>query len=295
MTCKINKILIHKKSELKNINLYISNYKLHLLLIAIYYFQLFFFTMVEMAFPEGTLKKDERIVSGLTTLLFYSVLSYFVVRIKDIFIKNWIRSIQYNPSMRNYTFWVCRIIIEWFKAIIVIVCLREQGMKYHPRALTTGLTFTYYAFTEKIFVDMICSLVTYFGFEFLDSLEHLIIPIVLNLYTLSASAGVILKMLFTTDAKYAILASYFVLYLRFKDVLYNYVKVLEVEKQTYASFRIASDKDIQEWDDICAVCLNRMSRAKITPCNHLFHPNCLKQCLKSSFQCPLCKHEFVKE
>lgn len=256
-------------------------------------FQVFFFTMVEIAFPDKTVKKDERIVAGLTALLFYSVIGYFIMRIKDIFVKNWRRSLHNDYTLRNCLFWVCKLVIEWLKAVIVILCLREQGMKYKPRFLPTVLTFSYYACTEKVFMSILQDFVSYFNIGPLENLEHLIVPIVLNSYTLGASTFVIARLATTNDAKYAFLASYFVVYLRIKDLIYNYIKVLIVERQTYASFKVATDKDIEEWDDICAVCLNRMSRARITPCNHLFHPSCLKQCLKTSYQCPLCKCDFV--
>lgn len=256
--------------------------------------QLFFFTMIEIAFPDLTIKKDERVVSGLTSLLFYSVIGYFVGRLKEIYMKNWRGSNMGASTLRNFLFWMAKVVMEILKASIVVICLREQGMKYKPRIYSMALTFTYYICTENIFMEIFRDIITYFNFEIFESLEHLIVPIAMNIYTLLTGSFVILKLLFTPDAKYALLASYFVIYLRLKDLLFNYINVLKVERETYASFRPATERDILDWDDICAVCLNRMSRARITPCNHLFHPNCLKQCLKSSYQCPLCKRDFIK-
>lgn len=250
--------------------------------------------MVELAFPDLTLKKDERIIAGLSTLLFSSVIGYFATRLKDICVKSWSRPLISNSSLRHCLFWIVKTIMEWLKAVIIIVCLREQGINFRLRLLTTVITFTYYMCTEKIFTEIIKDGITYFSFEKLENLEHLIVPIILNIYTILSSSVVIIKLLFTTETKGALIASYFLVYLRIKDLIYNYLNVLILERKTYATFRPATDKDIQQWDDICAVCLNRMSRARITPCNHLFHPYCLKQCLKSSYQCPLCKSDFVK-
>lgn len=236
-------------------------------------------------------KKDERIITGLSTLLFYSVIGYFFSRLKDVYNNNYGRPT--TNSMRNYLKWLCRIILEWLKALIIVICLREQGLSMKPKLYYNTITFIYYIATEKVFLDTLPNVIAYFNFDYFESLEHLYIPIILYLYTIISGTGITLYLLTTSHSRYALFSSYFIIYIRTKDLIYNYIKTLNLEKETYASFRQATDRDLKNWDDICAVCLNNMSRARITPCNHLFHPQCLKQCLKTSFQCPLCKHDFV--
>lgn len=225
--------------------------------------------------------------------MFYSVFGYFVNRLREIYLNDWTRPRRTNNLYRDYSQWLFKIAIEWAKAIIVVVCLREQGMNYHPNVFYNVVTFLYYICTEKIFGELIEAFITYLRLDLLDALEHLYVPIILRLYTALASVGLIIYLLCTQYAKYALLSSYFLLYLNLKDLISNYIYPLMLEKQTFASFRMASMEDIEEWDDICAVCLTTMSKARITPCNHLFHPHCLKRCLKSSFQCPLCKQTFL--
>lgn len=254
-------------------------------------FQLFFFTMCSLALMESTIRKDERIVTGLSTLLFYSVIGYFVSRIRDMYYKNYAR--PSTSTVRNYLKWIFRIVIEWLKAAVIIICLREQGLNMKPNFYYNSITFLYYVATEKVFLDTLPNIVAYFNFDCLESLEHLYVPITLYLYTIVSGSGITLYLLTSAHARHAIFSSYFIIYIRIKDLIHNYIKVLNLEKETYASFRIASEKELKNWDDICAVCLNNMSRARITPCNHLFHPQCLKQCLKTSFQCPLCKQDFI--
>ncbi|GJQ66469.1 hypothetical protein Trydic_g4466 [Trypoxylus dichotomus] len=261
--------------------------------------QLFFMTLCEVAIirsklPQTYNKKDEKLITGLTTLLFYSVFGYFVNRLKEIYLNDWSRPRRTNNVYRDYSHWLFKVAIEWAKAIIVVICLKEQGMNYHPNAFYNIVTFAYYLCTEKIFCEIIEAATTSLNLDTLDALEYLYVPLILRTYTALSSTILILSLLRTQYARYALVSSYFLLYLNMKDLCSNYVYPLVLEKQTFASFRVASVKDIEDWDDICAVCLTTMSKARITPCNHLFHPYCLKRCLKNSFQCPLCKQTFIR-
>lgn len=188
-----------------------------------------------------------------------------------------------------------QIVVEWLKAAAVAICLREQGMKYQQDTKYTLITLSYYICTEKLFLETLPNIISTFNLETLDNLEHLYVPIVMNLYALILGTIFNIYLSTTIYATFAIASSYFLIYLRLKDLYCNYIKKLNMEKRTFASFRFASDRELREWNDICAVCLNTMSRAKITPCNHFFHPTCLKQCLQVSFKCPLCKQSFVTQ
>ncbi|CAH0551871.1 unnamed protein product [Brassicogethes aeneus] len=239
------------------------------------------------------LKTDRSVVMALTTILFYSVMSYFVTRIKDICANNRVRSIDTTRSFRNYTKWICKIILEWLKAIVVVICLKEQGINYEPSLQYSLLTFGYFMCTEKIFIEIFPRAMEYLELNALENLEHMYIPLIMNMAAIAA--GLIVSF-YTVSVEYypfVMFSVYFLIYLRCKDAYYNYWECIVTEKETYSSFRTATERDIKKWNDICAVCLNRMSRARITPCNHLFHPFCLKQCLRNSYFCPLCKQHFI--
>lgn len=166
-------------------------------------------------------------------------------------------------------------------------------MKYQQDSLYAALTVSYYICTEKLFLEIFPSIVACLNLDFMDNLEHFYVPIVMNLYALILATAFNVYLSKTVYLVFAAASSYFVIYLRLKDLYCNYIKKLNLEKRTFASFKQATEKELQEWNDICAVCLNSMSRARITPCHHFFHPICLKQCLQVSYKCPLCKQSFV--
>ncbi|KAG5671481.1 hypothetical protein PVAND_001676 [Polypedilum vanderplanki] len=62
--------------------------------------------------------------------------------------------------------------------------------------------------------------------------------------------------------------------------------------QKIASLPEASSEELQKFDDVCAICYQEMTSAKITRCRHYFHGVCLRKWLYVQDKCPLC-HEIV--
>uniref|UniRef100_A0A182U9Y9 RING-type domain-containing protein n=1 Tax=Anopheles melas TaxID=34690 RepID=A0A182U9Y9_9DIPT len=54
----------------------------------------------------------------------------------------------------------------------------------------------------------------------------------------------------------------------------------------------ATIAQLQQFDDVCAICYQDMTSAKITRCNHYFHGVCLRKWLYVQDRCPLC-HEII--
>lgn len=52
----------------------------------------------------------------------------------------------------------------------------------------------------------------------------------------------------------------------------------------------ASRRQLEEFDDVCAICYQELQSARITRCNHYFHGVCLRKWLYVQDICPLC-HE----
>lgn len=84
-------------------------------------------------------------------------------------------------------------------------------------------------------------------------------------------------------------------------VLHLYVNVYLSLKDGWRSVRLrrlvnqklnilphASTERLAETQDVCPICLEELSSARITPCNHLFHMFCLKKWLNVQNKCPMC-------
>ncbi|XP_017276859.1 RING finger protein 145 [Kryptolebias marmoratus] len=54
------------------------------------------------------------------------------------------------------------------------------------------------------------------------------------------------------------------------------------------SLPTASNAQLEQYNDICAICFQDMNSAVITPCSHFFHAGCLKKWLYVQETCPLC-------
>lgn len=50
----------------------------------------------------------------------------------------------------------------------------------------------------------------------------------------------------------------------------------------------ATPEQLKELNDVCAICYQELTSAKITLCNHYFHSTCLRKWFNHNDQCPLC-------
>uniref|UniRef100_A0AAX7U7G2 RING finger protein 145 n=1 Tax=Astatotilapia calliptera TaxID=8154 RepID=A0AAX7U7G2_ASTCA len=61
------------------------------------------------------------------------------------------------------------------------------------------------------------------------------------------------------------------------------------------SLPTASNTQLQQYNDICAICFQDMTSAVITPCSHFFHAGCLKKWLYVQETCPLCHSQLKSQ
>lgn len=244
-------------------------------------------------------------LTGLYSLMFYNVIAYCVSYIKELIEKEdwspYVNMTQYS-NMKHVAMSATKIVLEWTKAITFIITVTfmllvfglEQGLEYYqPTTLYSFITWTYYMCTEKIFIQFFPALLLFLRLHVLEALEALYAPVILRYYTITLATTLSVVLLFYGQFKFAFIASYLTVYLKAKDTILNSLKQLRDEQASLARFRHATPDEIQNWDDVCAVCLSHMERARVTPCQHLFHADCLRLCLKSSYNCPICKREYV--
>jgi len=56
----------------------------------------------------------------------------------------------------------------------------------------------------------------------------------------------------------------------------------------------ATEEDINKHNDVCAICYQEMTVAKITRCRHMFHSICLRKWLYMQDNCPMCHEKLYK-
>ncbi|XP_054011566.1 uncharacterized protein LOC128894119 isoform X1 [Hylaeus anthracinus] len=241
----------------------------------------------------------------LYTLMFYNVITYCVSYIKELIEKeDWSPyvTLTERSNIKHLAMSATKIVLEWTKAVTFIVTITfmllvfglEQGLEnYKPSASYTVITWTYYSATEKVFAEMFPSILKFFQSETFESMEELYAPVILRIFTIVTSALFILILVPVASWRFLLVATYLNVYLRLKDLVQQSGATLQREREILNRYRKATREEIEEFDDVCAVCLCNMTKARITPCHHLFHADCLRQCLKASDTCPTCKRELI--
>ncbi|KAJ3648922.1 hypothetical protein Zmor_020690 [Zophobas morio] len=269
--------------------------------------QLVFFMMCDRvllcSFGGGNCPQKK--VTGLYSLMFYNVIAYCVSYIKELIEKeDWSVTVNmtHHSNIKHVAMSATKIVLEWTKAITFIITVTfmllvfglEQGLEhYQPTALYTFITWSYYMCTEKVFIELFPPLLVFLKLKYLEALEALYAPVVLRCYTVSVAAVLVIFLCFYGQVRFTCIACYLTVYLRIKDMVANCLKALRNEQAILGQFRHATADEIENCDDVCAVCLSPMERARVTPCHHLFHATCLRQCLRASDNCPMCKREYT--
>lgn len=265
--------------------------------------QIVFFIMCDKVLLNSI--SGQKKYTGLYSLMFYNVIAYCTSYIKELIEKeDWsvTVNITQHSNIKHVAMSATKIVLEWTKAITFIITVTfmllvfglEQGLEhYQPTALYTFFTWTYYMCTEKVFVDMFLPLLLLLKIKSLEALEPFYAPVILRYYTISLASIFVLLSAFYATSTFSCCALYLTVYLRAKDMVLNSLKRLRTEQAVLGQFRHATDEEIENCDDVCAVCLSHMERARVTPCQHLFHANCLRQCLNNSHNCPICKREYT--
>lgn len=239
----------------------------------------------------------------LYTLMFYNVIAYCVSYIKELIEKeDWSPyvTLTERSKIKHLAMSATKIVLEWTKAVTFIVTVTfmllvfglEQGLEhYKPSTPYTIITWIYYMATEKVFVEMFPTALGFLQLEALENIENLYAPVILRCFTISLSALFIILLIPSASWRLLFVACYLNIHLRTKELARNSGAVLKREREILNRYRKATNEEIERFDDVCPVCLSAMTKARVTPCHHLFHADCLRQCLKTSDTCPMCKRE----
>ena len=82
---------------------------------------------------------------------------------------------------------------------------------------------------------------------------------------------------------------YFKVWKRLKDGYYVFT-LMKNCREKMNSLTWATNEELNNHDDVCSICYQGMSSAKITPCGHFFHQGCLQKWINDNNTCPLCSY-----
>lgn len=270
-------------------------------------FQLVFFMLCDRVLlcSFGGHHCPQKKVTGLYSLMFYNVIAYCVSYIKELIEKeDWSITVNMtqHSNIKHLAMSATKIVLEWTKAVTFIITVTfmllvfglEQGLEhYRPTALYTFVTWTYYMCTEKVFVDLFLPTLLLLKIKSLEALEQFYAPVLLRFYTIGWAVLMAICLMLLGQFHFAFFAFYITVYLKVKDTIFNCLRTLKREQAMLGQFRCATLEEIENCDDVCAVCLCPMERARVTPCQHMFHACCLRECLNNANNCPICKREYV--
>ncbi|ODM97069.1 hypothetical protein Ocin01_09611 [Orchesella cincta] len=266
--------------------------------------QMVFFSLCDRALGL----RDRQRVTSMYSLLFYNAMTYCFAYIKELVEKeDWSMKIQLTPSsnIMHLAMTATKIALEWTKAvtfIVTIVCMLlvlglEQGLQnYCPTPVYILITVSYYIMTEKTIQDSIPNVLIYVpDDQFQDQilgLEKIHAMLAIKLLTTLANLLFLIPMF--RSLRITLLTLYINVWLQYKSS--KMIKTqLDRELELVANFRQATEEDFsaKDEDDVCPICLGQMKSARVTPCQHMFHTNCLRLCVKNLNNCcPICKREF---
>lgn len=71
------------------------------------------------------------------------------------------------------------------------------------------------------------------------------------------------------------------------------LKLRHQVNQKLNSLPMATQDEIDILQDVCAICLDELKVAKVTPCKHYFHSLCLRKWLNIQSKCPMCHSSII--
>ncbi|XP_045131331.1 uncharacterized protein LOC123516203 isoform X1 [Portunus trituberculatus] len=258
--------------------------------------QLVFFTMCERLLME------QQKLTSLYTLMFFNVIIYCVAYVKEVVEReDWTMyvNIARTSNVRHLALSTTKMVLEWTKAVTFIITVvflllvmgLEKGLKdYAPTPGYLILTGVYFLVTEKFSTKIVGTWFDNKKFEPFEGMECLYWPTLLLASHLTLSTLLTLLCVSTFNFRLVLLSSFTNLRVKYRELRDDCIKPLQHELATLSSYRPANRSEVRRHDDVCAVCLAPMSSARVTPCYHLFHGDCLRRCLKESNKCPICQY-----
>ncbi|XP_062532174.1 uncharacterized protein LOC101744968 isoform X2 [Bombyx mori] len=244
-------------------------------------------------------------LTSLYSLMFYNVVTYSVSYIREICTKeDWspFVNVTRHSQVKHLAMSATKIVLEWTKAITFIVTITfillafglEQGLEhYRPTALYTVTTGIYYLLSERTFLELWPIAISALKLERLEGMETLYFGVWARGVTTALAVPLVPALAWCGRWRLAILVLYLCVFVHGRHRLGEALIKLNEARGSLAKFRRATSQELATLEDVCAVCLGAMRSARVTPCAHYFHADCLRRCLAASDRCPICVRPYV--
>ncbi|XP_021196099.3 uncharacterized protein LOC110380435 [Helicoverpa armigera] len=241
----------------------------------------------------------------LYSLMFYNVVTYSVSYVREICTKeDWSPyvNVTRHSRVKHLAMSATKIVLEWTKAVTFIVTITfvllalglEQGLEhYKPTALYTAITGTYYLLTERTFLELWPIGLSALKLERLEGMELLYFGAWARAITTALAIPLVPALAWYERWRLAALLFYVCVFIHGRHRLGEAIAKLQEARGSLAKFRRATPEELATLEDVCAVCLGTMKSARVTPCAHFFHADCLRKCLANSDRCPICVRPYV--
>lgn len=243
-------------------------------------------------------------LTGLYALLFYNVICYLLMYTQRLVYLQDITPVVFvseHSNIRHLAMTATKVMLEFTRAVtfvitgvfMLLVFGLEQGLEhFNPTWYYIAITVLYFTLTERSCQEKIPSILIRLKWDMFESLENLWTPVLVRVTSALASGFMILLVFLCSEENLILIsaASFINVYMNIKD-MDHYWQALMKEKSNLDKFRYASMQELTNNDDVCAICLQSMACARVTPCHHMFHGDCLRLCLKERPTCPMCKYD----
>ncbi len=176
----------------------------------------------------------------------------------------------------------------------VLIC---AGVLYH-QLLHVSLwyilaTLTYFLLSQNVLHRPVTLTLEWLQLDYFEGLEQYYVTGFLGLVEIFYSVVFMILCLLQAHQFLMLVALYTNVYSCTRELIYSSENSAFAEWTVLAHFDKATQKELRELNDVCAICLSEMWSARKTPCQHFFHGRCLRKCLRERAACPMCFKNFT--